>query len=112
MGIGDGSGTQINWANLISAMQKPTTDPTGAPAINTAMEQLKQGTPASAAAAPTQATLQQLAGAAHKLANNPPGRGASQAEKDAWFAQKSAAEAAYNEAQKRSGLGPGGYTLT
>ena len=91
---------------------QPTTDPTGAPAINTAMEQLKQGTPASASNAPVQSTLQQLQSAAHKIANNPPGRGASQAEKDAWFAQKTAAEAAYNEAQKRSGLGPGGYTLT
>jgi hypothetical protein len=114
LGIGDGSGTQINWANLITAMQ-PGGNPPGAPAINAAMEKLK-GTGLNAQGkysgpVPTPGDVASLQAAWKALAGNPPPHSASRAEKDAWFAQKTAAENAYTEAQKRTGYGPGGYTL-
>lgn len=102
LGIGDGSGTQINWANLITAMQKPTTDPVGAPAINAAMEKLKQGPTAPGSAAEVARLREEW----KAIANAP------MAERKApdWFARKTAAEQAYIQAQKNSGYGPGNTT--
>lgn len=115
LGIGDGSGTQINWANLITAMNKPTTDPAGAPAINAAMEKLKgsglnaegkfSGTPT------TQNDVLAMRARMNEISAAKPPKGASQADKQAWYERWSAAQRDYLEAQKRTGLGPGGYTL-
>lgn len=102
--------TTINPGNLASAVAKPTTDPTGAPSINDAMQKLQ---PTSAPGArPPQSVLDQNVIATRAAWNaakqQPEGfRKMSQAQKAAWAANVTAAERAYVDAQKASGYGPG-----
>jgi len=99
-------GVQINWQNLASAMAPPG-NPTGAPAINAAMEKL-QPSPATGAR-PTDANqaVATTRAAWHAVQQERPPQSASQAEKAAWFAKLSAAQDAYVQAQKASGSSAG-----
>jgi hypothetical protein len=110
--------SSINWGQVGAQLNDkgvpvplPAPSPTGAPAINTAMDKLK-GTGLNAegkyaGAVPTTAEVNALRDAWKAIANAP----AAERRAPDWYARKTAAEQAYLEAQKRTGYGPGGYTL-
>jgi hypothetical protein len=125
--VAPGGPVTIDWGKLGARLDQngtpvpvtPPPAPTGAPAINTAMEKLKAPTTGQFTSGgvytgpvPTNAEVAQYRDAWKASMVQPEGfRQWTRAQKDAWNANRSAAEKAYVEIQKRTGLGPGGYVL-
>jgi hypothetical protein len=107
-----GGGGTGGTPNLSQLTPPPAGNPTGAPAINTAMQKLSTGElPYDQRV--TNDQLAQYRTAWKQSMVQPEGfRQWSKAQKAQWNATRSAAEQAYVEAQKRTGLGPAAYVLT